>query len=121
MPGLAFDLIPAGLAQIGPVDADSAAMVLDALDEVYDFIVVHGAYDVAHDLFETLEGRFDAGVVVADKAHQEQSSAGLTHFLGFEVPDFLVATLSATVKPGNTRLRENRLQGRGKASSEVAA
>ena len=60
-------------------------LVLDALDEAYDQIIVVGRHDDAQLLFETIEGRFDAGLVV----HQGDSDApeARVGFLGFEVDD----------------------------------
>lgn len=70
------------------LDADQLNLVLDALDEAYDHIVVVSTYDQARVLFETIEGRFDAGVVVGDVKRRVaiiQDPPGT--FLGFEVAD----------------------------------
>jgi uncharacterized protein involved in exopolysaccharide biosynthesis len=60
-------------------------LVLDALDEAYDQVIVVGRHDDAQLLFETIEGRFDAGLVV----HQGDGDApeARVGFLGFEVED----------------------------------
>jgi hypothetical protein len=70
------------------IDPDQLNLVLDALDEAYDHIVVAGRHDEARKLFEAIEGRFDAGITVASlhrQAHVSEDRAGT--FLGFEVAD----------------------------------
>ncbi|MEM6498285.1 MAG: exopolysaccharide transport family protein, partial [Pseudomonadota bacterium] len=47
-------------------DGDDLNAVLDALDDVYDQILVVGRYRTAQALFEAVEGRFDAGISVSD-------------------------------------------------------
>ena len=47
-------------------DKDRVNMLLDALDDAYDHVVITGRRDAVRDLFTTIEGRIDAGVVVAD-------------------------------------------------------
>jgi len=60
-------------------------LVLDALDQAYDQVIVVGRHDDAQLLFETIEGRFDAGLVV----HQgdERDLDARVGFLGFEVEE----------------------------------
>jgi len=60
-------------------------LVLDALDEAYDQVIIVGRHDDAQLLFETIEGRVDAGLVV----HQgdERDRDARIGFLGFEVED----------------------------------
>lgn len=70
------------------VDADQVNLVLDALDEAYDYIIVAGQHDDARLLFETIQGRFDAGILVSDGKKRVavlQDPPGT--FLGFEVTD----------------------------------
>jgi polysaccharide biosynthesis transport protein len=70
------------------IDPDQLNLVLDALDEAYDHIVVTGNHADARFLFEAIQGRFDAGVLVADskkRASVLDDPAGT--FLGFEVAD----------------------------------
>ncbi len=50
----------------GNIDDDQLNLVLDALDEAYDMIVVTGGHDASRQLFEAIQGRFDAGVLVGD-------------------------------------------------------
>lgn len=67
----------------GSVERDRINMLLDALDEVYDHIVITGAYPVMRELFTTVEGCIDAGVVLATP----NSTPALGDFLGYSVPD----------------------------------
>jgi hypothetical protein len=72
----------------GTFDAEQINLVLDALDEAYDHIVVVGRHGDARQLFEIIEGRFDAGIVVAEsrsRAPVLEDPAGT--FLGFEVAE----------------------------------
>ena len=71
------------------VDGESACVLLDALDELYEQVVVAAPIDAAQRLFAAVEGRFDAGVVV----HEKQPPARNGEFIGFEVPDFQIIPL----------------------------
>jgi Mrp family chromosome partitioning ATPase len=79
-------VIPAGSSAAGTTaakDMDRVNMLLDALDDAYDQVVIAGGREALRDLFTTIEGRIDAGVVVAD-------GEGITapgNFLGFNVAD----------------------------------
>ncbi len=95
LPDRAIDVLPAGQAASVVVDGDSAGMVLDALDELYDYIVVTAAPKIARELFEAIQGRFDAGVLVTFGAEDHTSNHSDTGFLGFEVPDLPVLTVAA--------------------------
>ena len=64
-------------------DKDRVNMLLDGLAEAYDHIVIAGAYDAVRDLFVTIEGSIDAGVVVAGPEGSERNG----YFLGFDVAD----------------------------------
>ncbi|MGQ0673225.1 MAG: GumC family protein [Hyphomicrobium sp.] len=84
-------VIASGVAQPyatdGP-DPDQINLVLDALDEAYRFIVVVGPHEAARSLFESIEGRFDAGITVSDGKRRVtviQDPPGT--FLGYEVAD----------------------------------
>ena len=62
-------VIPAGSSAAGTAaakDKDRVNMLLDALDDAYDHVVIAGGREAVRDLFTTIEGRIDAGVVVAD-------------------------------------------------------
>ncbi|MEO1264123.1 MAG: exopolysaccharide transport family protein [Pseudomonadota bacterium] len=83
-------LIPCGGAIDTDValDGDGINLILDALDEAYDHIVVTGGHTDAKNLFEAIQGRFDAGVSICDERRKtsliEESE---NSFLGFEVTD----------------------------------
>ena len=67
----------------GPDREAPADMLLDALDDAYDHLVIAGGREAVRDLFTTIEGRIDAGVVVA-------GGEGITtpgSFLGYNVAD----------------------------------
>ncbi len=105
VPDRGFDLLPAGLAAPKTVDGDGAAMVLDALDEIYDMIVVSAPSDTARALFEALQGRFDAGVLLVPNAAALEPRGANAAFLGFKVPDLPVLTVAPeAVAPTASRL-----------------
>ncbi len=86
-----FHVLSAGAAMDeadGAIDDDQLNLVLDALDEAYDMIVVTGGHDPARQLFEAIQGRFDAGVLVGDgkkRANALVDPPGT--MLGFEVTE----------------------------------
>lgn len=96
LPGSQAHVIPAGegLDLDGPadqLDAERLNLLLDALDEAYDHIIVVGGYEDARLLFEIIQGRFDAGVTVGDvkrKTAALQDPPGT--FLGFDVTDIVL-------------------------------
>lgn len=67
-------------------DKDRVNLLLDALDDAYDHVVITGRRTALRDLFTTIEGRIDAGVVVADGAGAPTQGS----FLGFDVADLEV-------------------------------
>lgn len=72
----------------GDIEPDQLNLVLDALDEAYDHIIVAGGQEDARLLFEAIQGRFDAGVLVTEgkkRVSVLEDPAGT--FLGFEVSD----------------------------------
>jgi polysaccharide biosynthesis transport protein len=110
--------VPAGEPLDEPTlvfDADRANLVLDALDEAYDHIVVYGAHQAAHALFESTQGRFDVGVSVSDGA-AVANGAG-SSFLGFEVAD--MATYQIERRAAASAGRRG-VAPRGRASSAEA-
>ena len=118
VPGTECHFIPAGHA-LGEVpaalDPDQVNLVLDALDEAYAHIVVAGEHDAVRALFETIEGRFDAGIIVEDASlpvaalHDPEGT-----FLGFEVADIellritRVAAVAAAPAPKTVATRRLR-------------
>jgi polysaccharide biosynthesis transport protein len=112
VPGSEAHFIASGdpLADAASVDADRLNLVLDALDEAYDHIVIAGVYGSTQALFEQIQGRFDAGVTVIDskrRAPVTEDAPG--SFLGFEVTDLDIIKIDRTSadasaakrKPGN--------------------
>lgn len=106
VPGSQVHFIPSGRAVAESpegLDADQLNLILDALDEAYDHIVVIGQYEAARSLFEAIQGRFDAGII----ASQAGSKAHMPHdppdtFLGFEVADIdLIRFEASPGKSGN--------------------
>jgi polysaccharide biosynthesis transport protein len=88
LPGSKAHFITSGARLVDPaaaLDPDRINLVLDALDEVYDHIVIAADSEAARALFGTMEGRFDTGIALADAGHD--SSAGPGRFLEFDVID----------------------------------
>lgn len=91
MPGSDAHVIAAGTFEesdaLAP-DSDRLNLILDALDEAYDQVIVAGRTEPARIFFETIEGRVDCGVLIADPArsgavHQDPPGT----YLGYEVAD----------------------------------
>jgi MinD-like ATPase involved in chromosome partitioning or flagellar assembly len=83
-------LIPCGRAAPDPdqpLDSDSINFLLDALDDVYEHIVVVARAEPARRLFEAIQGRFDCGItLVADETQKARvRTDGAGSFLGFDV------------------------------------
>ena len=90
LPDSDVHVIPCGTpnAAAKSAAADRINLVLDALDEAYDHVVVTGEHSVIRDLFLAIQGRFDAGVVVADPRYPAATGdTGNGIFLGFQVTD----------------------------------
>jgi hypothetical protein len=81
----------------GAIDTDRLNLILDALDEVYDQIVVTGRHGEARMLFEAIEGRFDAGVTVGAARRDEPRKGAARTFLGFDVDGLLVVQFETAV------------------------
>ena len=89
LPGSRAHAIAAGSNSAGTAaanDRDRVDMLLDALDEAYEHIIVTGGRQAMRDLFTTIDGRIDAAVIVADG----ESPAVPDKFLGFDVADLEV-------------------------------
>lgn len=93
IPGQKSHILPGGALESTSfeVEHDKLNIILDALDETYDFIAVAGRYDDARLLFETVEGRFDAGVTIGRGA-----SPVAGRYLDFDVFDIDLFHLDAT-------------------------
>lgn len=110
LPGSSAHLIACGAApgDLGAIlNPDHINLALDALDTAYDHIIVVGRNGDARSLFEAIQGRFDAGVVVAEGRRRSARSADAPGtFLGFEVTDIELFRLE---HPMSTKLAEERL------------
>ncbi len=94
--GSAFAEGPAGL------DADQLNLILDALDEAYDHIFVIAQYEAARTLFEAIQGRFDAGILMSMPGNSRVLADPAGTFLGFEVADIeLIHFHMEPLRPGN--------------------
>lgn len=94
LPGTSVHMIAAGGAMgeaAAAVDRDRINMLLDALDEVYDHIVVTGDWHDLRDLFRTIQGCIDAGIVVASPGVEFAGG----DFLGYQVSDLDVIHFEA--------------------------
>ncbi len=111
-------LIPCGRGRDGsdaPSDSDNINFLLDALDDVYEHIVVVAAPEPAARLFEAIQGRFDCGVtLVSDAEEKERFRAGGTSmdgtsvdgtsaFLGFEVDGIALFAFDRSDRPRERR------------------
>jgi len=101
MPGSDVHVITAGTCVTpGPdlSDLQKLNLLLDALDEAYDHIIVACPFEDAKDLFEATEGRFDAGITLVEPKRRTRALAEMTiaqagdTFLGFEVADITLMT-----------------------------
>ncbi|MFT3731248.1 MAG: hypothetical protein QM780_07465 [Hyphomicrobium sp.] len=95
LPGTRVHAIASGRAMANggaKLDPDLLNVTLDALDEVYEHIIVAAGHDEARELFEFIEGRFDAGITVVNDSDTPEhvGAKGLGNFLGFEVADIAV-------------------------------
>lgn len=101
VPGTDVHVIAAGPAPgkaAGGLDADRINLVLDALDEAYQHIVVMARHAEARDLFETIEGRFDAGLLVSGEGRAEPAEPNT--FLGFDVSDIEIVLVERPAVTG---------------------
>jgi uncharacterized protein involved in exopolysaccharide biosynthesis len=106
----AAHVIAAGSSAAGMAaarDKDRVNMLLDALDDAYDHVVIAGNGGGLRGLFSTIEGRIDAGLVVADG--EEHTSPG--DFLGYTVADLDIIRY----EPATWERREARLLAVGGA------
>jgi len=119
VPGSAAHLIPAGAAALSPeamLDPEQINLALDALDTAYDHIIVVGSNHAARALFETIQGRFDAGVIVSEGKRRASLTEPPGTFLGFEVADIELFKLE---RPVSNRLVQERLARLTKGGAEA--
>lgn len=106
-----------------PVDADRMNLILDALDEAYDYIVIAGDAMATRELFATIQGRVDAGILVGQAGERAPATdAGPGTFLGFDVTDIDVIRLEEGVaSAGMAQARKLRLARSGAATAPAGA
>jgi hypothetical protein len=111
MPATSAQLIASGAGVDDPeelLDPDQLNMALDALDTAYDHIIVVGKTRAARALFEAIQGRFDAGAIVAENRRRTSRLPEVPGtFLGFEVTDI---ELFRVERPASSRIASERLQ-----------
>lgn len=115
--------IASGAASVGAADElkpDVLNLALDALDEAYEHIVVAGHWRDARLLFETIEGRFDAGVLACDVEQGGSVVKGVPgSFLGFEVADIHLVRLEREAEAMSRPQRERRQPSKGAQEARV--
>ncbi len=102
LPGSQVHVVPCGgalgsdtLQQV--LDPEKLNLLLDALDEAYEQIIVVAKPGAARALFEAIQGRFDAGVTVAaGSGSMVPPSDAPGTFLGFEVADITLVRFNRT-------------------------
>lgn len=115
VPGTGVHLIPCGgVAESTAtlLDPDQVNLALDALDSAYDHIVVVSKHAAARVLFEAIEGRFDAGVMVTEGRRAGVFPDPPGTLLGFEVVDIALFRLERTIAPQLVQERIARFTGR---------
>ena len=104
-----FAILPMGRSRNAGqlvVNTDQLLMVLDALDELFDHIVIACSFKSAHALFGQIGGRVDAGVLVRDaSAPAGEAPQG---FLGFQVPDMATFVFERGYQAGASATRRRR-------------
>ena len=105
IPGSDVHIIQPGPQPSDPdsvLDPDRLNLVLDALDEAYDQIVVAAGMADATPLFEAIEGRFDAAVIAGcDMPDAGGGPLESGQLLGFEVSD--IDIVRCTARPSASR------------------
>jgi succinoglycan biosynthesis transport protein ExoP len=109
MAGSDAHVIGAGLFDDGSkmeFNSDLLNLVLDALDEAYDQVIVAGRNQSAREFFSTIDGRVDCGVLVADAGR----IGSLHRDPGFEVAeiDLIRYDRQFTVSANHRPLRVGR-------------
>ena len=93
-----------------PQEIEGIHLVLDALDESYDHVIVTAEQTVARRLLGLVDGAFDAGLLIARQGAEAEPERAKAGFLGFAAPDmdvirFVEQTSSAIA---TSRLRNLR-------------
>ncbi|HEY8248888.1 MAG TPA: exopolysaccharide transport family protein [Hyphomicrobium sp.] len=122
IPASGAHFIPAGTAVLDRdmlLDPDQLNLTLDALDTAYDHIVVVARNDVARALFEAIQGRFDAGIVVSEPKQRSTVPDAPGTFLGYEVADIELFRIERPISNQMARDRLARLTSRGGLEARV--
>lgn len=110
----------APLGQFSDIEPDQLNLILDALDEAYDHIIVVGPHNDARMLFEAIEGRFDAGILLPDSTKPSSAPRNpLGTFLGFEVAGIDIMSMKRVAAGAVTSQRLMRAVR--KVSTDAAA
>lgn len=124
IPNSNAQMIAAGSVPDDPeelLDPDQLNLALDALDTAYDHIVVVARNAPARALFETIQGRFDAGVVVAGPKRRPARMPDMPGtFLGFEVADIELFRLEHAVSSQLAKERLARFMSKGGDEARTA-
>lgn len=98
----------------GALDGDHLNLLLDALDEAYDTIVVTGAHGPVRQLFEVIQGRFDCGILVGGGSRRGSAHSDPPDMLlGFEVTDIDILRIE---RPAPAPTGVQRFMRRGAAA-----
>lgn len=115
--GTDVHVIAAGHAR-RPLDPDAEAdqlnMILDALDEAYDQILIVAKTEPARILFETIQGRVDRGVIVEESGAEPPFPAKAGTYLGYVVSDIELSRFA--VEPELLGSAEPGTRGKGARS-----
>jgi len=117
-----FHFVPSGTAEqtnVGDIDPDRINLLLDALDEAYEDVLITGPYAAARDYFRAIEGRVDAGVLVRSGLETEDAEADSgQRLLGFDITEIDVIRLNAGRMSSSNRQAARR-GPHGTASSQA--
>ena len=105
-------VIPAGKPRTeseSPQEIEGIHVVLEALDESYDHVLVTAEQGVARRLFDLADGAFDAGLLIVRPGAATEAEAGKTGFLGFAAPDMdVIRFVESNAATASSRLRNLR-------------
>lgn len=117
-------IVPCGALEgkgVADVEPNRLNLLLDALDEAYGDVVITGTHSASRELFLAIEGRVDAGVLVASPGSAVPEAESTQRFLGFDVSDIDVIRLTMRrVAPGAPS-RLARRSGRQVAAHSATA
>lgn len=102
-------------------DPDRANLVLDALDEAFDHILVHGPYEAARNLLGAIQGRIDVGIEVGDRRGSRTTVAKEPEYLGYSMADLEVIRVERAVTAPSTPPRRPAGNRRSVLETEVRA